>query len=301
MLALQRIIRLGWQKFSREKSSSSAAFVVSATAVFMASALLFLQGMSSFLVSAIESSADVSVYFTKETQEENILLLQERLIAIPEVKSVSYVSQEKALEDFTALHKNDEGILQALEAIGANPLLSSLRIVAKEPREYPKIAQFVSQEAFDDFVERIDYQDRAKILERINTITKGIQLLVLLFSIGLASIAFLVAFNTIRLTIDHSREEIEVMRLVGASNFFIEGPFVVQGVLVGIVGALFTFFVLFVGAWFAGPRLEGFLSGFHLFEYFAARLFIFLVLNLAVGIGLGVFSSLIAIQRYLRI
>lgn len=300
-LTLERIILLGLEKFSRDKSSSSAAFIVTAIVVFMFSSLFFLQGLSTFLLLRLESSVDVSVYFTEEALEEDILLLKERLLQTPEVKEVSYVSKDKALEEFVALHKSDKLIGDALEAIGTNPLLASLNILARDPKEYPKISQFLQQEAFSSIVERVDYKDRETVIQRMAELTKGIRLLVLLVSIGLAGIAVLVAFNTIRLTIYNSRDEIEVMRLVGASNSFIQGPFVVQGIVVGIFGALLTFCLLFLLSWFAGSRLESFLSGFNLFAYFTSHFFLFLLLELGVGIGLGVVSSLIAIQKYLRI
>ena len=300
-LTLERIFHLGWEKFSRDKSSTWAALIVGSVVIFMFSSLLFLQGMSTFLLSRLESSVDVSVYFVEDAPEEDILLLRERLLQVPEVKNAVYVSKDKALEEFVALHKNDKLIGDALEAIGTNPLLASLNILAKDSSQYPKIAQFLEQEAFSNLVERVDYKDRQNVIQRMTELTRGIRLVVLIVSIGLALIAVLVAFNTIRLTIYNSRDEIEVMRLVGASNSFIQGPFVVQGIVVGVFGALLTFLFLFFLSWFAGPRFESFLSGFNLFEYFFSHFFLFLALELGVGIGLGVVSSLIAIQKYLRI
>ena len=300
-LTLERVFRLGWEKFSRDKSSTWAALIVTAVVVFMFSSLLFLQGMSAFLVSRLESSVDVSVYFAEDTSEEDILLLRERLLEIPEVKDAVYVSKDKAIGEFVALHKNDQLIVDALETIGTNPLLASLNILAKDSSQYPKIAQFLEQETFSNIVERVDYKDRQNVIQRMQKLTRGIRLVVLVVSMGLALIAVLVAFNTIRLTIYNSRDEIEVMRLVGASNSFIQGPFVVQGIMVGVFGALLTFLFLFFLSWFAGARFESFLSGFNLFEYFTSSLFLFLALELGVGIGLGVISSLIAIQKYLRI
>ncbi|TSC56022.1 MAG: cell division protein [Parcubacteria group bacterium Greene0714_21] len=300
-LALERIILLGWEKFSRDKSSTWAALIVTAVVVFMFSSLLFLQGVSVFLLSRLENSVDVSVYFAQDASEEDILAFKERLLPVPEVKDAVYISKDKALEEFVALHKNDQFIVDALETIGTNPLLASLNILAKDPGQYPKIAQFLEQEAFSGIVERVDYKDRQNVIQRMEELTKGIRLVVLIVSVGLAFIAVLVAFNTIRLTIYNSRDEIEVMRLVGASNSFIQGPFVVQGIVVGVFGGLLTFLFLFFLSWFAGPRFESFLSGFNLFEYFTSHVFLFLALEFGVGIGLGVVSSVVAIQKYLRI
>ncbi|MEK7542348.1 MAG: FtsX-like permease family protein [Patescibacteria group bacterium] len=117
--------------------------------------------------------------------------------------------------------------------------------------------------------------------------------------IALSAIAVLVAFNTIRVTIYNSKEEIEIMRLVGASNWFIRGPFLVQGVLVGVAASLGTLVFLFVLSFFGGDQLRSF-SGFDVFSFILAQLFWLLLLLLAVGIGLGVLSAAIAINRYLR-
>ncbi|MDA1337147.1 MAG: FtsX-like permease family protein, partial [bacterium] len=114
-------------------------------------------------------------------------------------------------------------------------------------------------------------------------------------------IAVLVAFNTIRLTIYGSRDEIEVMRLVGASNWFIRGPFIIQGVIVGVLATLITTLLFFPVTLFVGIKLQSFAPGFDLFSYFASNLLVIVFLQLAVGVGLGVISSLLALRRHLRV
>ena len=117
----------------------------------------------------------------------------------------------------------------------------------------------------------------------------------------LVLVAVLVAFNTVRLAIYNSKEEIETMRLVGASNNFIRGPFLVQGVIVGLLASLITLSIFGIGLFLLSPGLKFMLSGFNLFRYFMDNLSVIFSIQLAAGMGLGITSSWLAIRKYLRV
>jgi len=123
------------------------------------------------------------------------------------------------------------------------------------------------------------------------------------FVLGIVTVlvAVLVAFNTIRLTIYNSKEEIEVMRLVGTSNWFIRGPFLVQGLVVGVMASVVSLLLFYGVVFFMSPRIGAFVPGFSLTGYFVDNIFSIVLLQLAVGVGLGIASAMIAIRRYLKI
>ena len=300
-LALKRIIKLGWEKFARDKSSSLSALFVMMALMLTFTFLFFLQGTSKFFVSNIEHSVDVSAYFKDDAKEDDVLKIQAELLSMSEVKSADYVSQDDALKQFADFHKNDKQILDSLQTIGNNPFLSSLHIRVKDPRQYQKIAEFLEQASFKEIIEKVDYEDRAATIEKIGKLTLAIQKGVLGLSVMLSLIAVLVAFTAIRLTIVNSKEEIEIMRLVGASNWFIQGPFLVQGIVVGIISALSIFVPLVLLIWFASPHFESFLSGFSMRHYLFSHLFIIVLLQFGSGVFLGIISSMIAIRKYLKI
>ncbi len=297
----RKIIKAGWEKFSHDKSSSGAALVVMMAALLVVTFLFFLNGTSNFVVTDIRNSIDVSTYFKQDTAEDDIAKLKSELLTLPEVKAVSYVSKDAAYQDFVAQHQNDQTILDSLQTIGTNPFLAALYIQANDPSQYQKIVDFVQQTPFASLIQKIDYQERTPVIERVSALSRGIQLGVLVMSIVLAIITILVVFNTTRLTILNSKEEIEIMRLVGASNWFIQGPFLVQGIIVGLIGAVSIFLLALLFAMFLSSKFVAFLSGFSLARYFWSHLWLLILLQLGVGIGLGVVSSLIAIRKYLKV
>ncbi|MDP4007215.1 MAG: permease-like cell division protein FtsX [bacterium] len=296
----QRVLRSGWEKFVRDKSSSGAALFVMVIVLSVVTMLFFLQGISFFLIASLEESVDISTYLSNEATDEEVSQLKEELESVPEVKEVKYVSKEQALESFVATHKQDEVVLESLDIVGQNPLLASLSIKAFQTSQYPAISQFLENTPLAFIISDVDYFDRAPVINRLSLLTEGIHTAVFFFILVAAFIAILVVFNTIRLTIYGSRDEIEIMRLVGASNWFIRGPFIIQGMIVGVLATLITTLLFFPLTLFVGLKLQAFAPGFNLFSYFTSNLFLILLSQLLVGIGLGVVSGLIAIRKYLK-
>ena len=300
-IAFQRVIRSGWEKFVRDKSSSSAALFVMVIVMSVATTLFFLQGAASFMIASLEESVDISTYLKNTATLEEVALLKEELESLPEVKEVTYVSREEALKSFVELHKQDEVILESLEIVGQNPLLASLNIKAFSARQYIAISEFLENKPLASIISDVDYFDRAPVINRLSTLTAGIQSAVFLVTLFAGLVAILVVFNTIRLTIYGSRDEIEIMRLVGASNWFIRSPFIIQGVIVGVLATLITTLLFFPLTLFVGIKLQTFAPGFNLFSYFADNLLLIVSLQLLTGIGLGVISSMLALRRYLKV
>lgn len=285
----------------RDKSSSSAALFVMVIVLTIATMLSFLQGVSSFAIASLQESVDISAYIQNTATPEEVARLKGELKALPEVREVRYVSKEQALETFVQAHKQDEVVLESLEIVGQNPLLASLNITAFSADQYPAIAEFLKNTSLSSTISSVDYFDRALVIERLAKVSAGIQSAVFLVILFASFIAVLVAFNTIRLTIYSSRDEIEIMRLVGASNWFIRGPFIIQGIIVGVLATLIATLLFFPLTLFLGLKLQAFAPGFNLFEYFTANLFWILLLQFGVGIGLGVVSALLALGRYLKV
>ena len=300
-IVFQRVIRSGWEKFVRDKSSSSAALFVMVIVMSVATTLFFLQGAASFMIVSLEESVDISTYLKNSATPEEVALLKEEIESLPEVKEVIYISREKALESFVELHKQDEVILESLDIVGQNPLLASLNIKAFSVSQYIAISEFLQNKSFTSIISDVDYFDRAPVINRLSTLIAGIQSAVFLVTVFAGLIAILVVFNTIRLTIYGSRDEIEIMRLVGASNWFILGPFIIQGMIVGVLATLITTLLFFPLTLFVGIKLQTFAPGFELFSYFTDNLLLIVFLQLLTGVGLGIISSLLALRQYLKV
>lgn len=297
---LKQVLKSGWEKFMRDKGSSSAALVVMMAVIGTVTFLFMLQGISAFLIDRLQSAVDISAYFTEEATEEEMFAFRDSVLLIPEVASAEYISKDEALAQFIASHQNEPDLLESVEVIGKNPFPASLNIKAKSPWQYQTITQFLESQN-SSIIQEIDYHKRASVIDQLVKLTEGIQYAVLAFTLALAFLATLVAFNTIRLTIYSSREEIEIMRLVGASNGLIRAPFVLQGILSGIFASFLVLIIALPLFWRISPELESFLSGFQLFPYFLSHLHIILSIQIVVGALIGMLSSMIAIRKYLKV
>ena len=299
--AFKRIIKFGWQNFWRDRGIAAATIFILFINLALITFLFFLKSFSHYVTSYLEGKADISLYFTEETSEEEILDIQEELKKIPEIKEIKYVSRDQALEEFTERHKANPVLMEALEEAGVNPFLAALNIQAWEVGSYEKIANFLAGAEFKNSIERVDYYQRKGVIERIFGLSATIGKAVIIFSLIFAIVSILVVFNTVRLAILNQRQEIEIQRLVGASNWFIRGPFIVQGIISGFFAALICFLIFGLISWFLAPKIENLAPGFNLWQIFIDNFWTIIFIQLAAGIFLGVVSSSIAIRKYLKL
>ena len=300
MTSLIRIIKSGWADFRRNSGLSLATIFIMVLTISLATSLFIFQKTSEVLTKTIEEKVDMYIYFNKELSSEEILEIQNEFSKISGIKDIAYVSREEALQRFIARHKNDQAIMESLQELGKNPLLSSLNIQAWEASRYAAISSFLANSSFDNLIAKIDYQQKKPIIEKLVSITSSINNAGIILIIIMALAAILVSFNTVRLAIYNTKEEIETMRLVGASNNFIRGPFLIQGIMVGFAASLITLLISGIGLFFLSPSLKFLLPGFNPLIYFISNLLIIFSIQLAFGIGLGVISSWLAIRKYLR-
>jgi len=297
----KRIFNSGWRNFKRQSGFSLATIVIMTMIVSLATLVFLLQKTSQSLIEDLEASVDLRVYFEEDLSTEELMDIREELARVPEIKSVEYVSREEALHGFTARHKDNPVIMESLEEVGTNPFLASLNINAWEPAYYGSIAGFLENSAFSEIITKIDYTQKAPAIERLFSITSAISQAGLILGLVLVLVVMIIIFNTARLAIYNSKEEIEIMRLVGASNWFIRGPFLVQGVLCGLLATLIAL-LLFSGIlYYISPKLEVLSPGLNVFAFFINNLFIILGIQLLAGVGLGILSSALAVRKYLRV
>jgi len=279
-----------------------AATAIMVITLFILGSLLVLNNLSRASLGTLKDKVDISIYFDLTTSEQAIVQIQRQVELLPEVRSVAYVPSVAAREKFRELHKDEPLLLEAVEQFtdAENPFPASLAIRVKELPDYKIIIEQFQDPKFEPFVKKIT--DKREVVDRLNRIINGIQNLGLGLTIVFGTITLIVMFNTIRLTIYNRREEIEIMRLVGASNWYIRGPFIVEGIAYGTMGAVFTAAVLFPILYLVTPRLANFLQlDLPSFTILGGNFALLFLLMLALGIFLGVTSSLIVIRRYLRI
>lgn len=301
----KRIVRAGFVGFWRNAFVSVASIFVMTVALLVIGATLLVDTLLGVSLQNIQSKVDINVYFVPSAEQTAVDSLQASLEALPEVAEVTFTSKDQALAEFTEQHQNDETIMQGLEELGENPLGASLSVRAVETSQYEGIAAFLEeQQALEDpqqpLIDNVNYVRNREAIEKLTSIVDAVETSSLIVMLVLVVAAVVITFNTVRLAIYTSREEISVMRLVGASNSFIRGPFVLQGVMYGLVSAILAILVLYPVAVWIGPATASFFQ-FNLFEYFVQDFAMIFFTLVGVGVGLGMISSALAIARYLRV
>ena len=300
LTTLKSVIKAGYLSFKRNGWLSTATVMVMTMALFVLGILIFLGALTTTALDVLESKVDISVYFVSDASEENIFSVKREIEVLPDVSAVSYISKDGALEIFRERHRGSALIIEALDELGENPLEASLNIQARDPSNYSAISTFLLEKNYPA-VDKINYFENQVVIDRLAAIFGTVRGGGAVLALMLAFIAVLVAFNTIRLAIYTMREEVGIMRFVGAAAWFIRGPFIVNGILYGTIAAAVTTLIFFPLAWLASPRLLLVLPSFDLFHYFLANILQFFAIMLVAGIGLGVLSSMISIRRYLRV
>lgn len=298
---LARIIKYGFQNFLRNGWLSAVTILIMVLALFVFHGVMVFKFLTDSASASLRDKIDVSIYFKASTKEDDILKAERALESLPEVKGVEYISSDQALKIFSESHKDDPVIASALQELGGNPLLASLNIKAKDPDDYEKIATYLEKSSFFNLAEKITYTQNQLVINRLANIVNAIENVGISVVIALAAIAILVTFNTIRLGIYSSREELGIMRLVGASNKYIRGPHVVNGILYGIIAGVLSLVIAMPLIALASPYLSVFMPEVNLSDYFYGNFHQFLAYQLIFGIGLGSVSSVIAVRRYLKI
>ncbi|MBI2451422.1 MAG: ABC transporter permease [Parcubacteria group bacterium] len=301
MLTFLRIIKNGFQDFSRNIWLTVSAVLIMTLTIFVLGGLLFLSAIGENVLTELQDKIDISVYFATETTESDILKVKKDLEGLNEVKNIEYVSRETALSKFKNRHADNKVILDSLDELSANPLSASLNIKAKFSDQYSKIASYLKSDRFSKIIDKINFYQNQAVIERFNEIMASLRKFGLLLTAALASVAILVAFNNLQLIIYTKREEIGIMRLVGASNWFIRGPFILLGLFYGVVASVIASAVFYPILSFASPRLSALLPSFNILSYYLGNFWQIFPIFLGIGTGLGILSGLIAIRRYLRV
>jgi cell division transport system permease protein len=302
----RRIIQAGLRGFYRNRTVSlSSIFILTITLSILAS-FFFFRAIFDYTLTEIREKVDVRVYFTVDATENQIMDVKAKLAGLPQVKSVIYTSREQALEEFRVKHAGDQLTLQALEELGENPFGASLSVLAKDTSQYEAIAQqlqegsgFLGDQAAS--VDKINYYQLKDSIDKLNNIIGWVNTVGFWLSVIFILMSCMIVYNTIRLAIFVYRDEIAVMKLVGASNMFIRGPFVVEAMLYGLVATVITLVLAYPATVWVTKKTIFFFEGMNIHAYYMQHFFELALLLLLSGVILAVISSLLAVRKYLSV
>jgi cell division transport system permease protein len=302
----RRIVTAGLRGFYRNRTVSLSSIFILTITLSIITAFYLFHAIFTYTLDQVTQKVDVRIYFTTDASEEQIGDVKARLMGLPQVKSVTYTSREQALEEFRQKHMGDQLTLQALDELGVNPFGASLSVVAKDTSQYQAIAEQLTSGSgllgsASGSVDKINYYQLKESIDKLNNIIGWTNTVGFWLSMVFILMSCMIVYNTIRLAIFVYRDEIAVMKLVGASNMFIRGPFVVEAILYAFSATLITLAFYFPATIWVTKKTVFFFEGLNIHTYFLTHILQLTGILLLSGVVLAVISSLLAVRKYLKI
>lgn len=292
--ALEGIFRNFWLSFV----TTSVLFLTLITI----NAVLVLNVLADASILAIEDRVQVELYFIPGTSEEIVKSVRGYLIGLSQVKDVTTVSADEALLSFRDRHAQDTEILAALDEVDGNPFGDALRVQAEHPEDFAFILEAVDSPEFSQYIKDKDYADYQQVIDQLLVFTERIRW----GGIGLAAffslISILIVFNTIRVGIYTHRDEISVMKLVGAKDWFIRAPFLLEAVFYAFAATVLMSCALVLGLLSLEPMIVRFFAGVPVsLSQFYVQHGILLFFAQWFGLSfLGVVTTTMAVRKFLK-
>jgi len=315
MISLWRILIYGTQGFRRNIWLSAIAIITMTLTILTITIFALGNIVATRKYQEFNTKIDYNIFIKDEASQADVDLLRTQSQARPEVASLQYLDKDQVRKRFNEVFQNEQS-LQGIFTADNNPLPREIDIRFKNPNQIDSFDKFVRQDKFGQVVEDTSYRNNKSLITNYVRLTNFFKVFGLSFTGFFVLIAILVILNTIRLAIFSRREEVEVMRLVGGTTSYIRGPFLIEGMLFGVLGAL----IATIFAWIFLRQLQvvlatsfndnttNFISDLFGaafksittvggFNNLFAQLF---VLQVGVGLFLGILCSYIAVHRYLR-
>lgn len=302
----KRTILAGLRGFYRNRTVSlSSIFILTITLSIITSFYLF-ESVFNYTLDQIKEKVDVRVYLTIDATEEQAADVKAKILGLTDVKSVVYTSREQALLDFKKKHEGDQLTLQALDELGTNPFGASLSVVAKDTSNYEGIANQLTENSGllgedKSVIDKVNYYQIKDSIDKLNSIIGWTNTVGFWLSVVFVLMSCMIVYNTIRLAIFVYRDEIAVMKLVGASNMFIRGPFIVESFLYSIVATLTTVIIFYPATIWLTKKTVFFFEGLNINAFYTAHLFQLTLALLIFSSFLTAVSSLLAVRKYLKV
>ncbi len=302
MLSFLRIIKFSLQDIARNIWLSIVTITILLLALFSINTLLTVRVVSDNAVNAVKEKIDISLYLKPEASESDISALRNRLSGFPEIKAVVYTPKQDALESFKDKHRDNPEILQALRLLGNNPLSPSLAIT---PADFDNTQNLVNalRQLDSDIIESRDFSDNTAVVSKIQSITKRINEIGMVIISIFVLTSILVVYNSIRVAVYTHKREIEIMRLVGASNFFIYMPYFFSAFIYALLSVFIMIIVFYPFLTLFQPYLEVFLAGYNvnLLSYFVYNFWPIFGAQFGIIFVITIIASFFAVRKYARI
>lgn len=303
MRTAARIIKFSLQSIWRNAWLSFVTFTIFVLTLLTVNAVLFLNLVADGTIKAIEDEVQVAVYFNPGTSTDMEGSVREYLLSLPQVKTVDAVTAEETLENFRVTHEGNDTILAALEEVGGNPFGNSILISAHNPEDFSYILEAVKRDEFTDAIKDTDYNNYQTAITKITTIAENVRVGGFVLAGFFAFVSVLIIFNSIRVAVYVHRDEIGIMKLVGAHDWFVRGPFLLEALLLTFAAtATIAGAVLLAARTLSGP-IANYFGGVNVdvWGYFAENWLLVFGGQFAILALLALFTTSFAMRKHLRV
>jgi len=282
----------------RNRLLSLATTVTIVLALFIISVFSLTIIIANKSATTLKEKVDLTVYLKDADTNDQVSAFKDIIKSRPEVKSVKYLSKDDALAAWQKSHADNSDIANVISA-SDNPLPRSFEIQTVNPEQIETVANFLDNQDYASLIQEISYKKTKDIVDRLIRITGFIKTLGLALSLIFMLVSVLIVYNTLRLTIYNRSDEIEIMKLVGASNSYVRAPFMIEGMAYGFLGAIISSIIFYTVYQMSLPPAEQYLEISGLSSSLFESLWLIIVLQFAIGLIMGALCSMVAMRRYL--
>ena len=302
MLSILRVIKFAFQDMFRNFSLSVMTVFILVLMLLSVNTLVVVRVLTQEATSSVKEKIDVTVYFDHQASEDNIIEVREYVQSFPEVTTVTYRNKEEVLSDFKEQHKENPDIIASLNELEENPLGPTLVVKTRQPSDYQKIINELNIPEYETLIEAKTFADTEVAIEKINTITTQVERFTIALAVLFTIIAFFIIFNTIRVAIYTQRVEISIKKLVGATNWFVRGPYIIEAFIFSLLSTAIAYGAVYLTVEVMDPYIavvfgqEGILT-----NYFISNILMLAGIQFGSVLLLTILSSVMAMRRHLRV
>ncbi|MBI4713630.1 ABC transporter permease [Candidatus Uhrbacteria bacterium] len=302
-ISTYRVTKFAFQNFWRNFWLSLITITMLVLTLLTVNILIVLNFVTDQAIQTIEDRVEISVYFHSSTPQTSVDNAVSYLRSLSQVRDVQTISAQEALDQFIARHQQDEIILKSLDEIGANPFGPSLVIKAQTVSDFDFILEALENPEFRDYIREKDFSNYSDVVARIQNATDRIRTFGLALSIIFLLIAVLIVFNTVRMSLFIHREEIGIMKLVGASDRFVRAPFLLEMILLSLIAIVVTLLIAYPTVAILEPKFGFYFGGepIGLVNYFEKNGLMIFGFEFVGLVLLTMFSTGMAMRKYLKV
>jgi len=302
MLGFFRIIKFALQDIFRNLSLSFMTVLILVLMLLSVNTLLVIRVLTMEATSSIKDQIDVSIYFDHTATETQIEEAKSFVDSFAEVTGMEYLDREQVLEKFKTTHADNPTILESLNELGENPFGPTLVVKTKQPGDYKNIIEKLDVPEYKNIIDARTFDDTELAIQKIDTVTNQVEKFSMGLTILFGIIAFLIIFNTIRIAIYTQRIEISIKKLVGATNWFVRGPYLIEGAIFSLLSIIITIGLILLAVSVLDPYIAIVLNKqVFLTNYFKSNIIELFSIQFIAVLLLNIISGLFAMRKYLKV